>query len=130
MVFNWSLIKKSPRYFNFGESIIKWVSIFYSNITLVVNQRGNISDTFCLYRRCRQGDPLLTYLFLICTEIQAIKIWKSKDVKGIHFIDGEKKSLQLSLKILRDFAKISGLHKLQQNTSCLERMQKNNIVMI
>lgn len=64
---------------------------------------------------------------MICAEILAIKIRKSKDVKGIHFIDGEKKpsmlaadtslildgsekSLQSSLNILRDFAKISVLH--------------------
>lgn len=54
---SWSFLKKSLRYFNFGESIRKRVSNFYSNITSAVNQGGNISDTFCLYRGCRQGDP-------------------------------------------------------------------------
>lgn len=124
---SWSFIEKSLKFFKFGDSITRWVRLFYSNVTSAVNQGGNISETFFLHRGCRQGDPLSPYLFSICAEILAIKIRKSKDIKGINFLesekkismfadetslilDGTKKSLWSSLSILRKFAKISGIH--------------------
>ena len=124
---SWSFIQKSLQFFKFGNSIQKWVKLFYTNITAAVNQGGHISETFFLHRGCRQGDPLSPYLFLICAEILAILIRNNKNIKGIEvldkeykitmladdtslILDGSAQSLQLSLKTLKYFAKISGLH--------------------
>lgn len=124
---SWSFIQKSLEFFNFGESICKWISSFYSGITAAVNLGENISETFNLYRGCRKGDPLSPYLFRICVESLAIKLRESKDIKGINFfesrkkiamfaddfliliLDGTEKSLLSSLDILKEFAKLSGV---------------------
>lgn len=125
---SWSFIQKALEFFNFGESIRNWIRLFHSDITAAVNQGGNISETFDLHRGCRKGDPLSPYLFTICTEILAIKIRESEDIKGINFLeseteismfaddtlilmlDGSSKSLQSSVRILKEFAEMSGIH--------------------
>lgn len=125
---SWSFIQKSLEFFNFGESIRKWISLFHSKMATAVKQGTNISEAFYLHRGCREGDPLSPYLFMICAEILAIKIRKSKDIKGIKLLesekrislfaddtlililDGSRKSLESSLSILKEFAKMSGLH--------------------
>ena len=33
---SWDFINKVLKFFNFGESIIKWVSVFYKNISSAV----------------------------------------------------------------------------------------------
>lgn len=124
---SWSFIQKSLEFFNFGESIRKWISLFHSKMATAVKQGKNISEAFYLHRGCREGDPLSPYLFLICAEILATKLRESEDIKGIHFLesekkismfadetlilmlDGSKKSLLSSLRILTEFAEMSGL---------------------
>ena len=88
---SWSFIQKSLQFFNFGTSIQKWVRLFYTNCTSAVNQCGHMSESFTLYRGCRQGDPLSPYLFLICAEILAILIRRNSDIKGINLVDKKKK---------------------------------------
>ena len=124
---SWNFIKKTLNLFNFGPSISKWVRLFYTNITSVVNQGGNLSEVFDIQRGCRQGDPLSPYIFLICAEILAIQIRKNKNIKGITIgntekkisqladdtsiiLDGSEKSLRETLKTLRNFSEMSGLH--------------------
>ena len=123
---SWSFIHKVMKYFGFGNSIISWIEVLYKNANLAVNQGGNISSFFNIGRGCRQGDPLSPYIFILCSEILAIKIRNNKNIKGIKvnntefkisqyaddtsaILDGSETSLNQTLKELSDFAKISGL---------------------
>lgn len=123
---SWTFLYKTLKFFNFGDSIIKWVETFYKNITSSVTQNSFLSDFFPVERGCRQGDPLSPYLFLLCAEILSILLKRNKDVKGITIdeteylisqyaddtsliLDGSSRSLDASLRVLQLYADISGL---------------------
>ena len=123
---SWSFIQKVLQFFNFGPSIQSWVYTFYNNISSCVQVNGHISEWFQIKRGCRQGDPLSPYIFLLCAEILAILARGNKEIKGINIeniiylisqyaddtsftLDGSKKSLEETLKLLIFFSKISGL---------------------
>ena len=123
---SWQFIHKALKYLNFGPSLIRWVDIFYKNITSAVSQCGFLTSFFNIGRGCRQGDPLSPYLFIICAEFLSTVIRKNKKIKGIFlngeefkvsqfaddtsiFLDGSSQSLNCTLEELDKFAKISGL---------------------
>jgi len=124
---SWNFIHKVLTFFNFGESIRKWISIFYKNAQLCINIGGNLSPFFQIQRGCRQGDPISPYIFILCAEILATKIRNNNNIKGIKIgnteykfsqyaddssvlLDGSSKSLNETLKELADFAQYSGLN--------------------
>ena len=123
---SWDYLFRVMKLFNFGESIRKWVQVFYKNITTTINQGGNLSRWFSNGRGCRQGDPISPYLFLLCAEILAIKLRGNDKIKGIKigdemhlisqfaddtslFLDGTMKTLEITLQELNDFKHLSGL---------------------
>ena len=57
-----------------------------TNVNTSMIQCGVLYDIFDV-ERCRQGDPLRPYLFLLCTQVLHIMTVNNKDIKGI-FIDG------------------------------------------
>jgi hypothetical protein len=63
---------------------------------IVYIQGGNLSKTFDIQRRCRQGNPLAHYIFLICAEILAIQIRKNKEIKGINIDNTKNEITQLT----------------------------------
>ena len=123
----WSFISKTLTFFNFGESIRKWVSIFYKNINSCVLVNGQASEWFFINRGCRQGDPLSPYIFILCAEILAMLIRQNENIKGVkignkeHLIsqyaddtsltlNASEHSLKHTLLVLKFYAKASGLH--------------------
>ena len=66
---SWKFISKTLDYFNFGESIKKGIHIFQKGAETSILQNGFMYEFFLLKRGCRQGDPLLPYIFLLCAEV-------------------------------------------------------------
>lgn len=123
---SWNFIMQVLNFFNFGQSIKKWIKVFYNDISSSVIQNGFISDSFPVQRGCRQGDPLSPYIFLLCAEILALMLKENKDIKGITIgdteyklsqfaddttmlLDGSEKSLHETFIILQRYAETSGL---------------------
>ena len=123
---SWSFMKNVLKSFNFGPSIIKWISTFYNKTQVAINQGGNLSSFFHTELGCKQGDPISQYLFILCAEILAIKIKHNKKIKGIKLnnkefiltqyaddtsviLDGSEESLNETLNELENYAKYSGL---------------------
>ena len=86
---SWKFIGHVLIFLNFGESIKKWVNVFYSDISSSVIQCGFLSECFTVRRGCRQGDPLSPYIFLLCSEILSRLFKSNRDIKGIKIADTE-----------------------------------------
>ena len=80
---SWSFINKVLKIFNFGPSIITWITVLYKNSCSAVTQCGPLSPFFKLGQGCRQGDPISPYLFILCAEILSVRIRNNKNIKGI-----------------------------------------------
>ena len=114
------------KHFNFGDSIINWVKLFYSDSKSCTINNGHISDFFPIKRGVRQGCPLSPYLFIICIELLSYEITQNENIKGITYdnhelkntlfaddatfiTDGSEKSFSTLISVLENFSYISGL---------------------
>ena len=89
----WEFIQKTLALFNFGESIQRWISTFYTNPESSVLNNGFCTNSFKLSRGVRQGCPLSPYLFILSVEILACKIRQDKEIEGIRIF---KKEIKIS----------------------------------
>ena len=122
----WNFIEKTLRYYNFGDSLITWVKLFYNDISSCIQNNGWSSAFFNLTRGVRQGCPLSSYLFILCVEILGNAIRNHNQIKGIcvlgtecklsqyaddttFILDGSDNSVHQSFSLLDSFATISGL---------------------
>ena len=113
--------------YGFGESICNWIDKFFSNRDAAVLMKGNFSDRILLGQGVPQGDIISPYIFVLAVEILLIKINFTKHIKGILFAKHESRSetfaddtsifmerkeeyLRNTMKYIKTFAKISGLH--------------------
>ena len=78
----WEFIQRTIALFNFGESIQRWISIFYSNTESAVLNNGFCTNYFHLSRGVRQGCPLSPYLFVLAVELLAYKIRQDKEIQN------------------------------------------------
>ena len=124
---SFSYIKKCLKFLNFGESIVKWVDLLLHNFSAVINHCGNISKRFNISRGARQGDPIASYLFIICIEILAHKLRNDPNIQGFQFnnqifhtlelyaddcsifLEPDEQNLRNAMKTLDSFFKLSGL---------------------
>ena len=123
---SWSFLEKALVFFNFGEDILRWFKILYTNATATTFVNGQYSTHFRIERGVRQGDPLSPYLYLIGAEILSIMLRRNKEIKGIKInnreyllsqfaddtalcLDGSKTSFEATIDTLDKFSSMSGL---------------------
>ena len=130
------LLEKTLSFYNFGDSLISWVKLFYTYISSSIQNNGWSSDFFPLSRGVRQGCPLSPYLFILSVEILGNAIRNHDQIKGISILDSECKisqyaddttlipdgsdtSMQQSFSLPDSFAEISGLKVNYDKTEAL-----------
>ena len=123
---NHNFIFKCLNHFNFGESFINWIRLFYNDSKSCIINNGFLSDFFPIERGVRQGCPISPYLFIICIELLSHEILSNNNIKGItvdgyeikntlfaddatFLTDGSKESFTTLIDILDNFTNISGL---------------------
>ena len=118
-----------------GESLRRWVGIFYNNIESTILNNGFATNWIKPSRGVEQGCPLSPFLFVLSAELMANKIRQSTNVKGICLFGNELKLSQFAddtnlicsdlasadnaLQILDDFGNISGLRLNKEKTQAM-----------
>ena len=85
-------IYKVLNYFNFGDSFINWIKLFYKDAQSCVINNGHMSDFFKIKRGVRQGCPLSPYLFILTIEILYKSVQKDNGIKGVNIFEREIKN--------------------------------------
>ena len=123
---SWSLLYRTLKLFNFQESFIRLIRIFNTNVKAYVIQSAFLSASINIERGCRQGDPIVPYLFILCAQILCYMIIRNKKIRGINFnnteikisqyaddttliLDGQDVSLHAALNTLEIYGTVSGL---------------------
>ena len=60
-----NFIENALIYFNFGETLKKWIKLFLYNTEVSVQLNGFLSKYFTTRRGCPQGDPISAYVFIL-----------------------------------------------------------------
>ena len=92
----WPCIQSALKKFNFGDSLRKWVEIFYMDIESAALNNSFATDWFKPSRGVRQGCPLSPYLFIMSAEILSNKIRQNSIIKGIRVFGSEIKLSQFA----------------------------------
>ncbi len=126
---DWNFMFTTLDKMNFGHSFITWVKLFYTNIESCISNNGTASPYFKLQRGVRQGDPLSSYLFILCVEVLSHSIMNNDSIHGIFVNDYELKMLQYGLtdensvnefvSEIKKFSKISGLRMNVKKTEAI-----------
>jgi hypothetical protein len=79
---DWAYLQRVLERMNFGDSLRKWVSLFYSDIFSCLLINGEKSDSFCVTRGVRQGCPLSPLLYVLMAETVACAIRADPRIDG------------------------------------------------
>ncbi|CAG2235175.1 unnamed protein product [Mytilus edulis] len=81
-----SVLKK----FGFGESFIKWITIFYNEINSSVKCNGFLTKYFAIKNGIRQGCPISALLYVLAAEPLQCMISNNCNISGINIPMSEK----------------------------------------
>ena len=102
---------KCLKHFNFGNSLIRRIKLFYTDAKNCVSNNGHMSNFFSIERGVRQGCPFSPYLFIICIELLSHKISSVDELKGIRFSGKEfRKSRMMRLSFWTDLLKLLSIY--------------------
>ena len=82
---NWKFIDKCLIKFGFKEDFCKWIKIIYKDPKAFLKVNGFISESILIGRGIRQGCPLSSLLFIICTEFMALNLKQDNSFDGFPF---------------------------------------------
>ena len=106
----WKFLYIILQHFGFSKNFLKWIQFFDSDITAFVVQCGILSEKIKIERGCKEGDPILSYLFLTTAEILALLIKINPEIIGRKINTKEFKLMQ--------FADDTILFYMAHNTLC------------
>ena len=131
----WLCIHYVLKLYNFGDSLRKWVRVFYTDIESAILNNGYATNWIKPSTGVRQGCPLSPYLFILAAELMSMKIRQSSAVIGISIFEREIKisqfaddtnllcldlsSVHKGLQIAVDFGEISGLRLNLEKTKAM-----------
>ena len=106
-----------------GPNLLRLLKCLYNDNRSAVLNFGTTTKFFDLERSCRQGDPVSPYLFIIIMEVLlnqlrmqgvgfqvcGMSIWGSGFADDLTIFSKTNGELAISLQIIRDFKKFSGL---------------------
>ena len=78
----WNFLYKTLENFNFGNNFIKWMKILYTNPIFRTKNNGWLSKTVNMQRGIRQGCPVSALLYILVSEILALKIKENNNIQG------------------------------------------------
>ena len=133
---DWKFLEKTLCFYNFGDSLITWIRLLYTDVSSSIQNNGLSSEFFQLNRGVRQGCPPSPYLFILCVQILGNAIRNCDQIKGICvldteckisqyaddttlILDGSEKSMHQSFSLLDSLASISGLRINYEKTEAL-----------
>ena len=138
---SWRFLYSTVKFFGFGESILRWVWTFNQNIKAAVLQSGFLSEVINTEKGCRQGDPIVAYLFIISAQILFLFVENNKCIGQIKLgranykitpfaddttliLDGTSVSLLAALNTLEKYGSYSGLKINTDKTKLISIGQK------
>ena len=126
--------------FNFGETLIDWVRLLLSGVSVTVMNNGFASRWIPCKRGCLQGVPTSALIFILVIEVLAVRLKENHNIKGINICNietkismyaddvtlflADKSSADEALNTITNFERMSGL-KLNLMKSQLMWLGKN-----
>ena len=86
---DYEAIYGSLRTFNFGENLLKWISLFYSDFQVCTQNSGYQSIWWTKTRSVNQGCPISPTIYLVIAELLALHLRNNKEVHGVKIGDTE-----------------------------------------
>ena len=123
------------RAYNFGDDMIQWIKLLYSEAYLAIINNGFTSSWFKCTSGTFQGSPASGLIFALALEILAIRIRENTNIKGI-LVDGvetklslyaddmilytaDKISAETAIQTIKQFGEISGLWLNERKSSLM-----------